>query len=95
MTPERRVYPLELFRLEVVRGDYFRRDGLGAPNKTAAQVGEKAGRMRAMGSSRRCAPGATGFSEGGECSDSLHSFICFALTNDFVNDARDRPGGVD
>jgi hypothetical protein len=28
MTPERRAYPLELFRLEVVRGDYFRRDGL-------------------------------------------------------------------
>ena len=27
--------------------------------------------------------------------DSLHSFICFALTNDFVNDARDRRGGVD
>ena len=27
--------------------------------------------------------------------DSLHSFICFALTNDFVNDARDRCGGVD
>ena len=23
MTPERRAYPLELFRLEVVRGDYF------------------------------------------------------------------------
>ena len=28
MTPERRAYPLQLFRLEVVRGDYFRRDGL-------------------------------------------------------------------
>jgi hypothetical protein len=28
MTPERRAYPLELFRLEVVRGDYFRRDDL-------------------------------------------------------------------
>ena len=27
--------------------------------------------------------------------DGLHSFICFALTNDFVNDARDRCGGVD
>ena len=24
----------------------------------------------------------------------MHSFICFALTNDFVNDARDRRGGV-
>ena len=23
------------------------------------------------------------------------SFICFALTNDFVNDVRDRCGGVD
>ena len=28
MTPERRAYPLELFRLEVVRGDYFRCDGV-------------------------------------------------------------------
>ena len=28
MTPERRAYPLELIRLEVVRGCYFRRDGL-------------------------------------------------------------------
>lgn len=27
-TTERRAHPLELFRLEVVRGDYFRRDGL-------------------------------------------------------------------
>jgi hypothetical protein len=27
--------------------------------------------------------------------DSLHSFICFALTNDLVNNLRDRCGGVD
>ena len=27
--------------------------------------------------------------------DSLHSFICFALTKDLVDDARDRCGGVD
>jgi hypothetical protein len=27
--------------------------------------------------------------------DSLHSFICFALTNDPVNNPRDRCGGVD
>src|SRR5207248_2732997 len=32
---------------------------LSAPNKTAAQVGEKAGWLRAMGSSRRSAQGAT------------------------------------
>jgi hypothetical protein len=27
--------------------------------------------------------------------DSLHSFICFALAKDFVNDACNRCGGVD
>jgi VWFA-related protein len=27
--------------------------------------------------------------------DSLHSFICFALTKDFIDDARERCGGVD
>src|SRR5262245_23320661 len=39
---------------------------ISAPNKTAAQVGEKAGWLRAMGSSRRSAWGATRFSQGSE-----------------------------
>ena len=39
MTPERRAYPLELFRLEVVRGDYFRRDGLSSHCCAPASAG--------------------------------------------------------
>lgn len=76
MTPERRAYPLELFRLEVVRGDYFRRDGLrvhGGENGsspcsnypavrwTAQDKGSRRFLQTAQVSSHCCAPASAGF----------------------------------